>query len=76
MIFTSVWLTWKPDKKMYTPREGTDKTDKSPAPLSEALHEFWEERAAIMEYDGGLSRAEAERLAADCLGQQTRAREG
>ena len=28
-----------------------------------ALDEAYEERAAIMEFDGGLSRAEAERLA-------------
>lgn len=30
---------------------------------SEALREAFEERAAIMEYDGGLSREEAERAA-------------
>lgn len=30
--------------------------------------EAFEERAAIMEFDGGLSRAEAERLAAESLG--------
>lgn len=29
------------------------------------------ERAAIMEYDGGITRAEAERLAALGLGQKT-----
>ncbi len=29
------------------------------------LRERWEERAAIMEYDAGLPRAEAERQAAD-----------
>ena len=28
--------------------------------LLEALMELWEERAAIMEYEGGLSREEAE----------------
>ena len=28
--------------------------------LPEALSELWEERAAIMEYEGGLSREEAE----------------
>ena len=32
------------------------------------LTEAFEERAAIMEFDGGLSRAEAERLAAESLG--------
>jgi hypothetical protein len=31
-----------------------------------ALVEEWSERAAIMEYDGGLPRAEAEGLAWDC----------
>ena len=30
---------------------------------NEALREAYEERAAIMEYDGGLSREEAEREA-------------
>jgi len=30
-------------------------------------HEYFEERAAIMEYDGGLNREEAERLALECL---------
>jgi hypothetical protein len=32
------------------------------------LCEAFEERAAIMEYDGGLSRDEAERLAAESMG--------
>ena len=32
------------------------------------LTEAFEERAAIMEFDGGLFRAEAERLAAESLG--------
>lgn len=27
----------------------------------------WQERAAIMEYDGGMSRADAERAAFDCV---------
>ena len=35
---------------------------------SEAEREAFEERAAIMEFDGGLSRDEAERLAAKSLG--------
>lgn len=30
----------------------------------------WEERAAIMEFDGGLSREDAERLAAQAQGFQ------
>lgn len=33
------------------------------AESAEALHEAWEERAAIMEFDGGLPREEAERIA-------------
>jgi hypothetical protein len=32
------------------------------------LNELWEERAALMEYDGGLSRAEAEAQAWACVG--------
>lgn len=31
------------------------------------LYDAWEERAAIMEYDGGMSRIEAERAAYDCV---------
>lgn len=31
--------------------------------LTDAEFEAWEERAAIMEYDGGLQRVEAERKA-------------
>ena len=31
-------------------------------------HEEFEERAAIMEYDGGLPREEAERRARECVG--------
>ncbi len=44
------------------------------SPMSPQKHmnkidrEAFEERAAIMEFDGGLSRAEAERLAAESLG--------
>lgn len=33
----------------------------------EDAREAWEERAAIMEYDGGMTRAEAERAATECL---------
>ena len=36
--------------------------------MNEIGREAFEERAAIMEFDGGLSRAEAERLAAESLG--------
>jgi hypothetical protein len=32
-------------------------------PDADDIHEWWQERAAIMEYDGGLSRAEAEAAA-------------
>jgi hypothetical protein len=35
--------------------------------LPEALIELWEERAAIMEYEGGLSREEAEWQAFLCV---------
>jgi hypothetical protein len=35
--------------------------------LPEALMELWEERAAIMEYEGGLSREEAEWQAFLCV---------
>lgn len=34
-----------------------------PAESAARLHDEYEERAAIMQYDGGLSREEAERLA-------------
>lgn len=35
--------------------------------LPEGLMELWEERAAIMEYEGGLSREEAEWQAFLCV---------
>jgi hypothetical protein len=35
--------------------------------MNEIDREAFEERSAIMEFDGGLSRAEAERLAAESL---------
>lgn len=35
--------------------------------LDDAQREAFEERAAIMEYDGGMTRAEAERAATECL---------
>lgn len=34
-----------------------------PEQLPEFLHDEWEERSAIMEYDGGLPRDRAEALA-------------
>ena len=37
-------------------------------PARDTLRELYEERAAIMEYDGGLTRAEAERRAAEITG--------
>ncbi len=37
------------------------------AALPADLRELWEERAAIMEYDGGLPRAAAERQALRCV---------
>lgn len=40
-------------------------TDQELSQLTEDELELWEERAAIMEYDGGLSREEAEREAFD-----------
>ena len=35
------------------------------AAVRDSLVELYEERAAIMEYDGGMDRATAERMAAD-----------
>lgn len=35
--------------------------------LPDGLKQEWEERAAIMEFDGGLSRSEAEALALLCI---------
>ena len=35
--------------------------------IPDAWRAWWEERAAIMEYEGGLSRAEAEHQALRCL---------
>ena len=37
---------------------------------ADTLRELYEERAAIMEYDGGLPREEAERRAAEITGYQ------
>lgn len=36
--------------------------------MTDAEREWYEERAAIMEFDGGLSRAEAEKAAREALG--------
>ncbi|MBN2645043.1 MAG: hypothetical protein JXR59_06175 [Desulfuromonadaceae bacterium] len=41
---------------------------------ADTRRELFEERAAIMEFDGGLSRAEAERRAAECTGYQPKPR--
>ena len=46
-----------------TARNRTNSTNRVPPDL-----EIFEERAAICEFDGGLSRVEAERLAAECQG--------
>lgn len=35
---------------------------------ADLIMELFEERAAIIEYDGGFSRQDAEEIAADCLG--------
>ncbi len=39
--------------------------------MTPAQREDYEERAAIMEYDGKLTRAEAERLARRCVKELT-----
>lgn len=41
----------------------SNETVPDPSAMPPDLRERWEERAALMEYDGGLSRQEAERLA-------------
>jgi hypothetical protein len=46
----------------------------TPDELPPDWHQLWDERAAIMEYDGGLPRERAEALALlDVLGQMRRA---
>ena len=53
--------------EMPTPAPSTG-TALTPSTLPPDLREAWEERAAIMQYDGGLPFEEAERLAlADVL---------
>jgi len=42
----------------------------TPRPLTPAEREEWSERAAIIEYEAGLSRAEAERQAMACVEQK------
>jgi hypothetical protein len=49
--------------------------DTAPADLPPEWHQRWDERAAMMEYDGGLHRERAEALALkDILQQMHRAR--
>lgn len=60
MKFESQWLSYK--KK--TPHQVERASPKTPAGKEiEQLHEEFEERAAIREYDGGSPRSEAECLA-------------
>ena len=42
---------------------GADKTDKTPAGRADDEAERFEERAAVLEFDHGMTREEAERLA-------------
>lgn len=49
----------KPDASI----DGNGSTQRWEATDSQALHEAFEERAAIMEFDGGLTREQAERAA-------------
>ncbi len=44
-------------------KESIQKRAEIPLKVSDFLREGFEERAAIMEYDGGLSREEAEKRA-------------
>ena len=59
------WGHGKPSVYAAVPNVPSVPTKKTP---NEIDREAFEERAAIMEFDGGLSRAEAERLAAESLG--------
>ena len=38
----------------------------------DAWREAWEERAAIMEFDGGMGRRDAERLEMECVRREAR----
>ena len=51
---------------------GTETTSQATQqdPMSDEARELFEERAAIMEYDGHMPREEAERLAWKCVMQQ------
>jgi len=51
-------------------------TAESDRRISDALREAWEERAAILEYDAGLSRGEAERVATEWIYGRTALRLG
>jgi hypothetical protein len=54
----------KAKERNHTPwKWGKDKGTLLREKENDAQRIDWEERAAIMEYDGGLSRADAERLA-------------
>jgi hypothetical protein len=53
-----------------TARQPTPTPRPVSAPLTpeQARREYWSERAAIREYDGGMTRADAERAAWDDVG--------
>lgn len=59
-----------------TPATAATRRPKTPLPVAPVARiatpsfnrDEWEERAAIIEYDGGLPRSEAERLAAEGQG--------
>ena len=56
------------EDKYYTSKESVDKIDNIiTSPLTVDEMELFEERAAIMEYDGGLTREEAEKAALRCI---------
>ena len=50
-----------------TPSVGADISAKAALYTDADLREAFEERAAIVEFDGGLSRSDAERLAWECV---------
>ncbi|MEP2027162.1 MAG: hypothetical protein ABJI96_00475 [Paracoccaceae bacterium] len=53
----------QPIPEKVTAKNSTNRVNRVPPDV-----EIFEERAAIAEYDGGLSRADAEQLAAQCQG--------
>lgn len=61
----SLWGHAKPSESALVPSVPAVPVE---IPMNEFDHEMFEERAAIMEFDGGMSRAEAERLAMMLLG--------